>query len=80
MRRSPWQIPVFGLALAALGFVGGTAIGGDLGPLTAGYGVLVGVAALYAAAGLAVRERIWRRLPRLRGPSAPKTVASHRMF
>ncbi len=80
MRRSPWQIPVFGLVVAALGFVGSTAIGGELGPLTAGYGLLIGIAALYAVAGLAIRERIWRRLPRLRGSSAPKTVASHRMF
>jgi hypothetical protein len=80
MRRSLWQIPMFGLAVAALAFVGGTAIGGELGPLTAGYGLLVGVAALYALAGLAVRERVWRRLPRPRGSSAPKTVASHRMF
>jgi hypothetical protein len=80
MRRSLWQIPVAGLAVATLAFVGGTAIGGDLGPLAAGYGLLVGLAALYALAGIAVRERVWRRLPRLRGSSAPKTVASHRMF
>lgn len=80
MRRSLWQIPAFGLAVAALAAVGGTAIGGDIGPLTAGYGVLVGLAALYALAGLAIRERVWRRLSRLREASAPKTVASHRMF
>jgi hypothetical protein len=80
MRRSLWQIPVVGLAVASLGFVGGTAIGGEMGPLTAGYGLLVGLAALYAVAGLAIRDRAWRRLPRLRGSSAPKTVAGHRMF
>jgi hypothetical protein len=80
MRRTLWQIPAAGLAVATLAVVGGTAIGGDIGPLTAGYGVLVGMAALYALLGLAVRERVWRRLPRLRGSSVPKTVASHRMF
>lgn len=80
MRRSIWQIPTAGLAVATLAFVGGTAIGGELGPLTVGYGLLVGLAALYALAGLAMRERVWRRLPRLRDSSAPKTVASHRMF
>ena len=80
MRRSLWQIPMVGLAVAALAVVGGTTIGGELGPLSAGYGLLVGMAALYALAGLAIRERVWRRLPRVPGSAAPKTVASHRMF
>ena len=80
MRRSIWHIPAVGLCVAALAVVGGTAIGGDLGPLTLGYGMLLGLAAAYAFAGLAIRERVWRRLPRLRGSAAPKTVAGHRMF
>ena len=80
MRRSLWQISAFGLAVAALAAVGGTAIGGDIGPLTAGYGVLLGLAALYALTGLAIRERVWRRLSHLREANAPKTVAGHRMF
>ena len=80
MRRTLWQVPAAALAVATLAFVGGTAIGGDIGPLSAGYGLLVGIAALYTLLGLAVRERVWRRLPRLRDASAPKTVASHRMF
>ena len=42
--------------------VGGTAIGGEIGPLAVGYGLLVALAALYLVAGLAIRERVWRRL------------------
>jgi hypothetical protein len=53
-----------GLALGSLSMVGGTAIGGDLGPLAVGYGLLVALTALYLFAGLAIRERIWRRLSR----------------
>ena len=81
MRRSLWSMAVFGLAVSALAVVGGTAIGGDLGPMTVGYGLLTGLAALYALAGLAIRERAWRRLPRPSDRvSRVETVASHRVF
>lgn len=80
MRQSLWSISVFGLAVGGLAVVGGTAIGGEIGPLAAGYGVLVTLAALYALAGLAIRERVWRRLARVRGASRIETVASHRVF
>ena len=62
MRRRLWSVEVAGLALRSLGMVGGTAIGGYLGPLAAGYGLLVALAALYMVAGLAIRQRVWRRL------------------
>ena len=42
--------------------VGGTAIGGEIGPLAAGYGMLVALSALYLFAGLLIRERAGRRL------------------
>ncbi|HUF06072.1 MAG TPA: hypothetical protein VMP86_01655 [Candidatus Binatia bacterium] len=71
---------VFGLAVGALAVVGGTALGGEIGPLAAGYGLLATLAALYALAGLAIRERVWRRLWRVRGASRIETVASHRVF
>jgi hypothetical protein len=80
MRRSPWSIAVAGLAIASLAVVGGTAIGGDIGPLTVGYGILVGLAALYALIGLAVRDRAWRRLWDAGESSHVENVAGHRLF
>ncbi len=78
--QSLWSVSVFGLAVGGLAVVGGTAIGGEIGPLAAGYGVLVTLAALYALVGLAIRERVWRRLSSVRGASGIETVASHRVF
>lgn len=71
-----------GLALGCLGMVGGTAIGGDLGPLAVGYGLLIALAALYLVAGLAIRERAWQRLGRSSRRSAPAAdrLAGHRVF
>lgn len=80
MRRSPWSVSILALVVGSLGLVGGTAIGGELGPLTAAYGVLIGLAALYALAVLAIRDRAWRRLRRLRGAARTKTMAGHRLF
>lgn len=70
-----------GLALASLGMVGGTAVGGPLGPLAVGYGLLVALAALYLVTGLAIRERVWRRMPKANvgRPSADR-MAGRRVF
>ncbi len=62
MRHHLWSFAMIGLALGSLGMVGGTAIGGDLGPMVVGYGLLVALTALYLVAGLAIRERASRRL------------------
>jgi len=62
MRQTLWSFAIVGLGLGSLAMVGGTAIGGALGPLAVGYGLVVVLAALYLVAGLAIRERIWRRL------------------
>jgi len=62
MRRTLWSFAITALALASLAMVGGTAVGGELGPLVVAYGVLVALAALYLVAGLAIRERVWGRL------------------
>lgn len=80
MRQSLWSISVFGLAIGGLTFVGGTTIGGEIGPLAAGYGVLIAATAVYALVGLAIRDRAWRRLSRARGATRIETVASHRVF
>jgi uncharacterized membrane protein len=60
MRQRLQSVSIVGLALGSLAVVGGTAIGGDVGPLTVGYGLLVALAALYTVVGLAMRERVWQ--------------------
>ena len=79
MRRSLWSFAIVGLALGSLAMVGGTAIGGDLGPLAVGYGHLVAVAALYMVAGLAIRERVWRRTTQPL-PTHTDRLAGRRVF
>ena len=77
---------ILSLALAGLGFgslamVGGTAIGGSLGPLAAGYGLLVAITALYMVVGLAIRDRSWERLSRMDRPMpAVDRLAGRRVF
>jgi len=81
MRHRLWSIAVAALGLGSLAMVGGTALGGDAGPLAVAYGLLVAVAALYMVAGLAIRERVWRRLatPTISRPN-PHRVAGRRVF
>ncbi len=62
MHHTLWSLAIAGLGLGSLAMVGGTAIGGELGPLAIGYGLLVALAALYLVAGLAIRERVWQRV------------------
>ena len=81
MRQTMWSMAVGGLALGSLAMVGGTTIGGELGPLAIGYGLLVAITALYLFAGLAIRERAWRRLSRPMPSSAqPDRLAGRRVF
>lgn len=74
-----WSIALAALAMGSLAMVGGTTIGGELGPLTAGYGLLVVLGALYTIFGLAVRDRIWRRFSR-EASSPGHRLAGHRVF
>lgn len=76
MRRSLWTVAVAVLAFGGLGMVGGTAIGGSLGPLTAAYGAILTLAALYVIAVLAIRERTWRRP---HDPTPPGDLADRRL-
>ena len=69
MRQRMWSMALVGLGLGSLAMVGGTAIGGDVGPLAVGYGMLLAVAGLYVVAGVAIRERVWERLRRPDAPS-----------
>jgi len=45
MHHTFWSLAIAGLGLGSLAMVGGTAIGGELGPLAIGYGLLVALAA-----------------------------------
>jgi len=76
-----WSTAIAGLGLGSLAMVGGTAIGGEIGPLAVGYGLLVALSALYLVAGLAIRERVWRSLsaPSIGRPHADR-LAGRRGF
>ena len=80
MRQTLWSMAIAGLALGSLGMVGGTAIGGELGPLAVGYGRLVALSALYLVAGLAIRERAWKRLMRPVPSTHSDRLAGRRVF
>jgi hypothetical protein len=82
MRQQLWSLAIGGLAIGSLAMVGGTAIGGEMGPLAIGYGLLLALSALYLVIGLAVRERVWRREQRSSlAPSAqPDRLAGRRVF
>ena len=81
MRHSLWSIAIGGLGLGSLSMVGGSAIGGELGPLVIGYGLLVAVSALYLIGGLAIRERVWQRISRPMASNArPDRLAGRRVF
>lgn len=62
MRSRMWSIAMVGLALGSLGMVGGTVVGGELGPMAVGYGLLIALAAVYLVAGLVIRERVGHQL------------------
>ncbi len=82
MRQSLWSVALAGLGLGSLVMVGGTAIGGEIAPLAVGYGLLVALAALYMVAGLAIRDRVWRRVGRPSTPGTPTIdrLAGRRVF
>lgn len=82
MRHSRlWSFAIAGLALGSLGMVGGTVVGGEFGPMVVGYGLLTALSALYLAAGLAIRERVWaRRAAHERTGTSADRLAGRRVF
>ena len=58
-----WRFAVTGLATGVVLMIGGSLMAIELAPLARGYGLLVSLAALYLAAGLAIRARVSRRSP-----------------
>ena len=81
MRHRLLSFGLAGLAVGSLAMIGSTAIGSELGPLLAGYGLLVALSALYLVAGLAIRDRAGRKLA-TSGLKRPKTdrLAGRRVF
>ena len=77
-----WRAMWAGLAAGTVMLAGGGAVGTELGGLAAGYGSLLIVAALYLAAGLAIRQRVWRswRTFRVAERSGGKSIMGHRVF
>ena len=81
MGHTLWSFAIAGLGIGSLAMVGGTAVGGEIGPLSVGYGLMVALAALYLVAGLAVRDRVWRRLSvSSMGRPDPDRLAGRRVF
>lgn len=61
--RVLWRFAVSGLTAGFILTVGGSLVVSELAPLARGYGLLVVLASLYLAAGLAIRARMARRSP-----------------
>lgn len=82
MRHRLFSFGLAGLALGSLAMIGSTAIGSELGPLLAGYGLLVALTALYLVAGLAIRDRYAGRKLATSSTDSPKTdrLAGRRVF
>jgi membrane associated rhomboid family serine protease len=80
MRRSLWSLAVAVLALGALGMVGSTAVGGEVAPIGVS-GALLTLCGLYMVAGLAIRDRTWKRLRHPEQPTTPvERLAGRRIF
>lgn len=80
MRRSLWSLAMVVLAFGALGMVGSTAVGGDAAPIGV-FGALLTLCGLYLVAGLAIRDRTWKRLKRFDPPATPvDRLAGRRIF
>jgi integral membrane sensor domain MASE1 len=81
MAHRLWSIGIAGLALGSLAMVGGTVVGGDLGPLAVGYGILAVLSAAWLLGGMLIRERPWRRVSRpLRETTKIESLAGRRVF
>jgi hypothetical protein len=79
--RGLWIIGFVALAFGAVSVFGGAAAGSGLGSLVVGYGMLVLLASLYMLAGLAIRDRVWRRMQRPTVESVqPVDLAGRRVF
>lgn len=79
--RGLWTIGFAALAFGAVSMFGGATAGSGIGSMVAGYGMLVVLASLYMLAGLAIRDRIWRRMQRPTVEAVqPVDLAGRRVF
>jgi hypothetical protein len=72
-----WTLATTSIAGSALLILGGIMSGAELGQMIAGYGVLLLMSGLYLAAGLAIRERVWRRVTARAGTVRPMPIELH---
>jgi hypothetical protein len=72
-----WTLAAASIAGSALLVLGGVMSGAELGQLVAGYGFLLLMSGIYLAAGLAIRERIWRRVVARAATVRPMPVEFH---
>jgi hypothetical protein len=79
--RGLWTIGFAALAFGAVSMFGGATAGNGIGGLVVGYGMLVVLASLYMLAGLAIRDRIWRRMQQPTVDTVqPVDLAGRRVF
>ena len=57
--------------------LGGLTSGDELGQMVAGYSLLTLISGVYLAVGLAVRDRVWRRLSAARTVARPLPIDLH---
>jgi hypothetical protein len=79
--RSLWPLALAGLVLGTAAMLAGALAGGEFGPMATSYGLLITLAAVYMCAGLAIRERAWRRLSaRVSRAPVPGSLHGRRVF
>jgi uncharacterized membrane protein len=75
MRHSKlWPVAGAAISVSVVFILGGVASGGELGQMVAGYGALLMLAGLYLTAGLAIHERVWRRVGAPASASRPLPI------
>jgi hypothetical protein len=72
-----WMLAVGSITGSALLVLGGLASGAELGQMVAGYGLLIMMTGVYLAIGLAIRDRVWRRVTARAPTVRPMPVDLH---
>jgi hypothetical protein len=72
-----WTLATASITGSVLLILAGAAWGAELGQMVAGYGVLLLITGLYLAIGLAVRDRVWRRVTARAATVRPMAVELH---
>ena len=72
-----WTLAAASIAGSALLILGGVASGAELGQMVTGYGTLLLISGVWLAAGLAIRERVWRRVVARAATVRPMPIELH---